>query len=407
MLYRPHRKVSYAIKSVIGNTREQLKTSVNSFEVNRDLKVICLSAFLFNFGDGLFSYLLPVYMNQLNASPTDVGMLYAVYYLTLGITMMLGGFLADHFDQKKVIISGYILWIPVPLVLAVATNWNQLWLPMVLYGTFFGFSSICMYVLRSVPRERTMQAFGFLSAAIATGYAISPLIGGFLSSSIGKQTVFFMAASFFVTSTIPLIFLSRTPKAEPKGRQTILQYSFRHFIGSRKLRNLCAFFTIIIFAIFLIKPLIPQFMHSIYNQNIINLGLFGTVTSCGWIFFSFTLGKIGDKRSKISAVLTSTAVSSFSFLLIMVLNNSYFLGFSSFLSGASNCIIGFIPAIIGSAAPENYVGRWIAIGQTSVNTVSFAAPIIGGMLYEVSPYFAFSTTILLLLSLTVIGKFKL
>ena len=397
-------RVELNIKSLIS---KRLKASLFSFEVNRDLKLICLSAVLFSFGDGLFSYLLPVYMNQLNASPTEVGMLYAVYYLILGITLMLGGFLADHFDQKKIIIFGSLLWVPVPVILALATNWNQLWLPMVLYGTFFGFSSTCVYILRSVPQERTMQAFGLWSAAVATGYVISPLMGGFLSSFIGKQTVFFMAASFFGASTLPFIFLSRLPKPKLKEKQTINGYSFRDFIGSKKLYYLCIFFTIIIFAVFLIKPLIPQFMHSVYDQNIINLGLFGTVTSGGWIFFSFTLGKIGDKYSKMTAVLTSTAVCSFSFLLIMMINNFYFLNFSSFLSGASHCIIGFVPAIIGSAAPERFVGRWISIGQTSINLASFGAPIIGGMLYEISPYLAFSTTIILLLSLTVIGKLKL
>ena len=252
-------------------------------------------------------------MNQLNASPTDVGMLYAVYYLVLGTTLVVGGFLADHYDQKRIIILGYLLWIPVPFLLASATDWNQLWLPMVLYGTFFGFPSICLYVLRSVPREKTMQAFGFLSAAIAAGYVVSPFIGGVLSSSLGKQIVFIIAAGFFVASTFPLIFLGRLPKTTPTKSDTSNKFSLIH-LRSKKLIKLCTFFSLTIFAVFLIKPLITQFMYSTYDQNIINLGLFGTVTSCGWIFFSFALGKIGDNYSKTSAMLTSIAVSSFFFL---------------------------------------------------------------------------------------------
>ncbi len=379
---------------------------MHSFEAKNDLKIICLSAFLFAFGDGLFSYLLPVYMNQLNASPTDVGMLYAVYYLILGITMLLGGFLADRCDRKRVIILGSLLWIPVPLLLALATNWNQLWLPMVLYGTFFGFPSICVYILRSAPRGRTMQAFGFMSAAIAAGYVFSPLIGGVLSSSMGKQTVFIMAAGFFGISSIPLIFLSRLPKTALNKSVTMNKYSFMDLIGSKKLLKLCTFFTIMILAVYLIKPLISQFMYNVYDQNIINLGFFGTVTSCGWIFFSFILGRIGDKYSKMLAMLTSTAISSFSFFLIVTLNSFYFLNFGSFLSGASNCIITFIPAVIGSAAPEKSIGRWVSVGQTSVHMATFASPIFGGMLYEVSPYLAFFATISILLSLTVFAVFK-
>jgi len=391
---------------IISPTNNRLKGFLSFFEVKRDLKLICLWEFVFCFGDGLFYYLLPVYIRQLNASPIEVGLLYAVYYLSWAITLMVGGFLADHFDPKKIMILGSLLWVPVPLVLAGATNWNQLWLPMILYGTYFGSSSTCVYILRSVPAERTMQAFGLWSASVALGYLFSPMIGGFLSSTVGKQTVFFMATIFYAASILPLIFISRAPKAEPRERQSVSKYSFSDFASSKRLIMLCIFFTMIIFAIFLINPLITQFTHDVYHQSIFNLGVFGTATSAGWIFFSFALGKIGDKRSKMSAVLAATAICSSAFALIAMINNFPFLCFSTFLSGASMCIIGFIPAIIGSAAPERYTGRWIAIGQTSINIASFGAPIIGGALYEVSPHFAFFTTISLLSFLTVAAIFK-
>jgi hypothetical protein len=69
-------------------------------------------------------------------------------------------------------------------------------------------------------------------------------------------------------------------------------------------------------------------------------------------------------------------------------------------------MFGLVWAITGSAAPQGYTGRWISISQASIHLVSFGAPIIGGILYEISPYLAFVTTILLLASLALLATFK-
>ncbi len=398
------KRVGLTIKSLTDN---RLKAFLTFFEVKRDLKLICVWEFVFCFGDGLFYFVLPVYMNQLNATPVEVGMLYGVHYLSWGITLMIGGFLADHFDQKKIMILGSLIWIPVPIMLAAATSWNQLWLPMILYGTYFGSASTCVYVLKSAPPERTMQTFGLWSASVALGYLVSPMLGGFISSAVGKQTVFLIATVFYAVSVLPLFLVSRLPKPEIKESQTVTKRSSADFALSRNLIVLCVFFAMIIFAIYLVSPLIPQFTNGVYNQTIFNLGIFGTATSFGWIFFSFALGKIGDKRSKMTAVLTSMIVCSFAFLLIAMINNFTFLCFASFLSGASQPIIGFIPAIIGSAAPERRIGRWISVSQTGIYIASFGAPIVGGLLYEFSPYLAFFTTISLLSFLAVVATLKL
>ncbi len=361
---------------------------------------------MFCFGDGLFYFLLPVYIRQLNASPFDVGLLFAVFYLSWTVTLLLGGLLADRFDQKKIIILGSLLWVPVPLAFANATNWGQLWLPMILYGTYFGEASICVYVLKSASPERTMQAFGLWSASVAFGYLFSPIVGGFLSASIGKQLVFIIAAVFYGVSVIPLLFVSRLPRAEIKESQLPSKHTLTDLSRSKKLITLSAFFSMIIFAIFLLLPFISQFMNGVYGQSIFNLGVVGTATSLGWIFFSFALGKIGDKRKKTTAVLASTTITSFSFMLIALVNNFPFLCFASFLSGASHSIIGFVPGIVGSAAPKDHVGRWISVAQTSIYVAQFVAPVLGGVLYGFSPYYAFLTTIVLLSVLTVAATLR-
>jgi len=216
-------------------------TILSIFEAKRNLKLICAWEFVFCFGDGLFFFMLPVYLNQLNASPTDVGVLYAAFYLSWAVTLLTGGFLADHFDRKTILIVGSLLWIPLPIALATATDWTQLWIPMMLYGTYFGNASVCVYVLRSAPSGKTMQTFSLWVGSIALGYTFSPTLGGFLYSTIGKQAVFYIAAFFAVVSIIPIFFLNRLPKTELKESQKSARFSFTDFSFPKKLIMLCIF----------------------------------------------------------------------------------------------------------------------------------------------------------------------
>ena len=70
--------------------------------LNRDLKLIFTTNVVGSFGDGLFAYLLPVYMrNVLEADPIQIGILYALTVLAAAFTLLISGTLADRHDRKK------------------------------------------------------------------------------------------------------------------------------------------------------------------------------------------------------------------------------------------------------------------------------------------------------------------
>ncbi len=110
------------------------------FEVlNRDLGLLFLCNVLGAFGDGLFSVQLPIYLSDnLKATATEIGILYAVMSLLAALTLLVAGLLADKYDRKKIMIAGWIAWIPAPLIFSIAGNWVQALPGMVLWGFWFG-----------------------------------------------------------------------------------------------------------------------------------------------------------------------------------------------------------------------------------------------------------------------------
>ena len=73
---------------VCAELQERLKELKGLFEgLNRDLKLLFVSNLIGAFGDGLYAYLLPVYIETvLHADPADVGFLYTVLTLSAALT---------------------------------------------------------------------------------------------------------------------------------------------------------------------------------------------------------------------------------------------------------------------------------------------------------------------------------
>jgi len=93
--------------------------------LDRDLKLLFISTFIGAFGDGLYFYILPLYVRELGAKPVEVGIFFSVIILATAFTSLLGGFLADKYDRKKIMIAGWLIWMPVPILFSLAkTGFN-------------------------------------------------------------------------------------------------------------------------------------------------------------------------------------------------------------------------------------------------------------------------------------------
>jgi len=77
--------------------RKELGQLRGLFEsLSRDLRLLFVSNLVGSFGDGLYAYLLPIYIQAaLHADPVDVGALYTVLTLSAALTPIPGGYLAE------------------------------------------------------------------------------------------------------------------------------------------------------------------------------------------------------------------------------------------------------------------------------------------------------------------------
>lgn len=371
--------------------------------LNRDLKIIFCSQFIGALGDGMFIYILPLYMRGLQATPADVGSLFSVFTFSAALSIIPGGFLADRFDRKKVIILGWLVWLPVPLMFSVATHWTQLFPVISLYGFLLNGPALGAYIATSCRKDQMTLAYTSVGASWWLGYSLSPGIGGFLSTLIQMRGVFYLAFALYAMATLTLLFM-RSQRAEKTNVNK--DPAMPNFPYAKRIVLLSVYFAVVFFFLSMIRPLVVQLFQDIFSLDSFLIGMLGSISFFGSAVFSIILGKVGDRYAKMISVSVALLVGGVSFGLLTFINSVYLFPFVSFLNGASYTIWPLMGASVGSIAPEASMGRWISVAQMCATMAASIAPYFGGVVYGASPYIPFylATVVFPLLALVALAK---
>jgi MFS family permease len=362
--------------------------------LNRDLKLIFTCNLVGSFGDGLFAYLLPVYMSKsLGAGAVEIGVLYATLNLVAALTLFMAGNLADRYDRKKIMIAGWLAWLPVPLIFSFAQDWIQMLPGMVMYGFWLGGPTTTAYVVTAVDKSRLTLTFTTLSAAWSIGYIFSPALGGFLAGIVGMKVVFYMAFILYGLACSMLFFISSQRVRTYNNASEENRFSVLTLLREKKLVRFSVFFASLMFIILMFRPFIPTFVADVYKYSDFEIGILGSMTFASSAVFAFLLGRIGDRSGKSQALALSLGLTSVSLVVLLLSGNFGALVLTFLLGGSSYVTWSLMSAIVGPHAPEACRARWIAIPQTVSMFASFVAPYVGGFLYAVSPQYPFVVAI--------------
>jgi len=377
--------------------------------LGRDVKLLLACNLVGSFGDGIYAFLLPVYVREkLGATPAEVGILYAVTNLSAAATLLLAGVLADRYDRKKVMIAGWLSWLPVPLIFSVARNWVAMLPGMVMWGFWLGGPSGTAYIITATRKEKVTLAFTAVSAMWSAGYVFSPAIGGYLAETIGMQFVFYSAFILYASacSILLLIRSQHVPRITENSQEE--HYSLLELLKNRKLLRLSIFFASIMFCLMMFRPLVSQFLMDMYHYNDLGIGFLGSVSFASSAVLGVAIGRFGDRKGKPYALTVLLILCSVSTTLLVTLGNFQILVLSFIAAGASYTIWSLMNAIVGPLAPENCRARWASVPQTVSMFSSIIAPYLGGALYETSPYYPFiaATIAMVLLATLTVTKLK-
>lgn len=369
--------------------RSSIRHPVSS--MNRDTRLIALALLLWGFGEGLFLYIQPLYIEQLGANPVQIGGLLSAMSVVSALTFLPAGVLSDRLPRKWVMWGGWVLGLVGTLLVGLARTWQGLIPGLLLYS----FSAYCVpvinaYLAHAVGGRNLERTFTTVFAGYAAGGLLSPTVGGWLAQATTMRTVYFTAATFFALSMSTVLWVSPQPVPSRVGRgghyRSLLN---RRFLGFAALTWLA------FVAMFLGFPLAPNFLADVRGWDVARIGTLGSFQALGTMLLTLLLGRLGDGGRARGLVVGQILVWG-SALLLLLTGAFPALALAYLLRGAYQGCRSLTQARATALGGEAERGLLLGTAETTIAAAQVVAPYVAGWLYAGDPALPFVVSLVLI-----------
>jgi DHA1 family multidrug resistance protein-like MFS transporter len=260
----------------------------------RDLRLLFFSLFLWTFGLGIYNYVWSLYLTQLNANPEQVGLVYSIGFFAAAISMIPGGILANKYDNRTLLIVGWAMSIPVPIMFYFSRTWSDV-IPglIVLQLSAFNLPAMNAFIGELGDRKKMSSAFGAVYSALPLGLVLSPAVGSLLLEWLSIRDLFWVSLALWTVSTVILLPLKRQPPREVDSKAPLLELP-----RSREELTILVFLFGATVAISITSPsFLPLFLRDQLHLTNAQIQLLGAVQSLGSATFVILLGRWAATRN--------------------------------------------------------------------------------------------------------------
>lgn len=356
----------------------------------RNLFVCWFGAFITAIGLSEIAPFLPMFIKELgihNQGSIDTysGICFGVTYLVAGIFSPLWAKMSDRYGRKPILLRACLGMGITIFLTGFCTNIYELLILRVLQGAVTGYTTACITLIATqTTKKHVGWALGVLSTATVSGSLIGPLIGGYLSDTIGIRNVFFIIGGLlFIVFITTILFVKEEFEVIKTNNLNIAQ--FWKLIPNKSL-ILSLFITgfLLRVSLFSIEPMMTEYITSLAG-NIKDLalisGLAFSVTGLGSVIASPILGKLSDKVGTKKIILIAVIVSAIFYIPQAFVKNTWELTALRLILGfATAGIAPGINAMIKRATNPELTARTLGFNMLFQYVGMFIGSFVGGQI---------------------------
>ncbi len=215
----------------------------------------CVVSFM---GIGLVDPILPVLAEKLDASRSQVSLLFTSYLVVTAVAMLVTGWVSSRLGAKRTLIAGLTLIVVFSLLAATSSTINQI----VGFRAGWGLGN-ALFIATSLAVIVSSSSGGFAGAivlyetALGLGIAAGPLVGGLLGNISWRGPFFGVAVLMAIALTATAFLLPATPRSAQHSSLAAPLKALRHrglaTMGVTGLLYNWGFFTLLAYSPYLMK----------------------------------------------------------------------------------------------------------------------------------------------------------
>ncbi|WP_196602066.1 MFS transporter [Pectinatus frisingensis] len=350
----------------------------------------CWLGWFLNFADrSLLSPLLPLIKDEMNLGYLGIGFLTTAFFIGYTITPVPGGYLADKFGAKKVIIPSVIGFGIVTVFTAFVKNPVSLAITRGVTGLFEGsfYSTAVGYVSAVFPKKNRGRAV----AVYETGWTLGSMVGIFFATFMGAEYGWRSPWIFMIIPTLLVAawfwkYVPQIKKEDMPAYQETLDAGGKEqgvFKDILKIRNAWIIFFLQFIANFgywSINTFTPLYFKEVKGYSFIASGSLLAVMLIAGTLGSLLSGVISDKfgrRTGISLFYATAGITWYGVLnSVTVTQTLCWAAISGFF------ITGLYPTILSwmtDCVPPNLTSAASGFGIMGAEVGAFVTPIIAGI----------------------------
>ena len=367
--------------------------------MNRNIPLIAIALFLWGVGERMFLNFMPIYLDrQFSLSKYHIGIVLGAYGLSMAITHLPAGRLADRIGRRPLLISARLIGLVATLVMGFALS-----LPLYLIGLFgygltaFVSAPLSSYVTAARGKWSVGTVLSLTNAALFLGMVLGPLIGGWIGDTYGMRMSFFAAAAIFVLANIAMFFL----EAQPIDRHDSMAPP-PNLLENKQFVTLMAVIAFALFSMYLAQPLTPNFLTGIRGLSLTEVGLLFTAGAVGNSLLAILFSRVKPRRgfifTQVFVILFALSVWKATTLPVFALGY--------FLLGGFRVSRPMAMAQAREFVHDSQMGMTYGAMETLGAAIIILTPPIAGVLYERDPMMIYPVAIgLMVISIVVSSLF--
>jgi drug resistance transporter, EmrB/QacA subfamily len=163
-------------------------------KITATVLTIGVSTFMSSLDSSVVNLVVPLIRNEYGVSISTVEWIVTAYLLVVSSLLLTFGRLADLYGHKRIYSSGFVIFTAGSLLCGISINIYMLIACRVIQSVGAGmlFAAGPAIITNSVPASSRGKALSVTAVAVALGLCTGPVIGGFLSTFFGWQSIFFI-----------------------------------------------------------------------------------------------------------------------------------------------------------------------------------------------------------------------
>ena len=345
--------------------------------MNRNLLFVAFALLTWGFGEGMFFNFQPIYLKSLGSDEQQIGLILGAFGVAMAITHIPAGRLADRIGRRPLLFTAWIVGLIATVIMALARTLPMFVVGMLIYGlTAFVASPLSSYVTAARGKWSVTTALSLTTVMFNTGMVLGPVSGGWIGDNYGLRTVYFVAAGFFVVSTICILFIRKQP-IDHHDSETPPQGLLKNF----RLMSYIGIVGFAVFAMYLAQPLTSNFLEDVRGFSLSKVGVVFTFGALGNAVLALSLSRAKPFEGFLVA---QVMVAAFAFIIwrgtsLPVLALGYF------LLGGFRAARPLAMAQARELVHDSQMGLTYGVMETVNSVIFILTPPLAGFIYKIDP----------------------